>query len=71
MEDDAYFLVVLRYIHQNPIKAGMVRNIEQYKWSSFIEYLNKAILVDVDFPLDIFFNGDKEKALKSFIQFHE
>lgn len=71
VEDDAYFLAVLRYIHQNPIKAGMVRNIEQYKWSSFIEYLNKAILVDVDFPLDIFFNGDKEKALKSFIQFHE
>ncbi|ATW26765.1 REP-associated tyrosine transposase [Candidatus Formimonas warabiya] len=70
VEDDAYFFVVLRYIHQNPVKAGMVGSIEQYEWSSYNEYLYKAILVDVDFPLNMF-SDDKEKALKRFMQYHE
>lgn len=39
VEDDTYFLTVLRYIHQNPIKAGLVQDISQYKWSSYIHYL--------------------------------
>ena len=34
VEDDAYFLTVLRYIHQNPVKAGIIKNIDQYKYSS-------------------------------------
>ncbi|MDI9476674.1 MAG: transposase [Natronincolaceae bacterium] len=34
VEDDTYFLTVLRYIHQNPVKAGLVNNTEDYKWSS-------------------------------------
>ncbi len=37
VENDKYFLIVLRYIHQNPIKAGKARNIEEYKWSSYNE----------------------------------
>ncbi|AOY74651.1 transposase [Clostridium formicaceticum] len=31
---DDYFLIVLRYIHQNPIKAGVIERIEDYKWSN-------------------------------------
>lgn len=31
---DDYFLIVLQYIYQNPIKAGMIEIIECYKWSS-------------------------------------
>lgn len=36
---DEYFLVVLRYIHQNPIKAGIVKRIEDYRWSSYNAYI--------------------------------
>lgn len=32
VENDAYFLTVLRYIHQNPVKAGLTNKIESYKW---------------------------------------
>ena len=39
VESDEYLLTVLRYIHQNPIKAGMVKDISTYKWSSYIEYM--------------------------------
>jgi REP element-mobilizing transposase RayT len=31
VEDDKYLLVVLRYIHQNPIKAGIVEEAAKYK----------------------------------------
>lgn len=34
VEDDAYFVTVLRYIHANPVKAGLCRSAEQYRWSS-------------------------------------
>jgi len=29
---------LLRYIHQNPLKAGIVENINAYPWSSWTEY---------------------------------
>ena len=32
VNDDTYFLDVLRYICQNPVKAGLCRNITEYPW---------------------------------------
>jgi hypothetical protein len=55
VDSDAYFLAVLRYIHQNPLKAGMVKNIEDYKWSSFNAYFDtENILVETKFALGFF-----------------
>ena len=34
----AYFTVLLRYIHQNPVKAGIVENVKDYEYSSWGEY---------------------------------
>lgn len=34
VEDDVYLKTVLRYIHQNPVKAGMTSKPEAYQWSS-------------------------------------
>ena len=61
VEDDAYFLTVIRYIHQNPVKAGICRNIDEYKFSSYNEYINNATLVDTDFCLSII---DKEQFVE-------
>ena len=33
-----YFLRVLRYIHRNPVAAGMVQDMQDYPWSSYIDY---------------------------------
>jgi putative transposase len=38
IEDTRYFLTVLRYIHQNPVKSGMVSSISDYPWSSYHAY---------------------------------
>ena len=34
----AYFTVLLRYIHQNPLKAGLVEYVKNYEYSSWSEY---------------------------------
>jgi len=70
VEDDAYFLTVLRYIHQNPLKAGLTNNIDLYKWSSYKEYTSKTKMVNVDFTLALF-DKDKDKAIKKFIIFNK
>jgi putative transposase len=69
VEDNTYFLTVLRYIHQNPLKAGLCSNIQEYKWSSYHDYLNLDGFTDTDFALKIY-NLDKKKAVEHFIAFH-
>ena len=61
VEDEAYFLTVIRYIHQNPIKAGMCKKIDEYKFSSYNEYINNATLIDTEFCLAII---DKEQFIE-------
>ena len=69
VNSDEYFLTVLRYIHQNPIKAGMSKDIAKYKWSSYIEYIEKATLTDTDFALNIF-SQDRKTAIDLFDKFN-
>jgi REP element-mobilizing transposase RayT len=69
VENDEYFLTVLRYIHQNPIKAGMVKDISTYKWSSYNEYIKEAVVINKDFVLGLFSN-DKAKATELFCKFN-
>lgn len=33
IEDERYLLAVVRYIHNNPIKAGMIEKPADYEWS--------------------------------------
>jgi putative transposase len=38
IEDDSYILKCLEYIHNNPVRAGIVRRVEDYLWSSYNLY---------------------------------
>ena len=42
VEDDSHLLEVLRYIHRNPLKAGIVKLLSDYRWSSHQGYLSQA-----------------------------
>ncbi len=53
VEDDSYFLTVLRYIHQNPQKVGLCKEPDQYPWNSYQDYISKKGITDVDFALDL------------------
>lgn len=69
VEDDAYLVTVLRYIHQNPLKAGIERSIRKYPWSSYREYIGESDICDTAFPLGLFAK-DSQKALSLFKEFH-
>ena len=44
--DSSYFMTLFRYIHQNPVKAGLVSRAEEYEYSSWgNDYLGKSTLV--------------------------
>ncbi|SCM78957.1 transposase [uncultured Sporomusa sp.] len=51
VEDDGYLITVLKYIHNNPVKAGLVKSAKEYPWSSYHEYINSNNLIDVDLVL--------------------
>ena len=65
VEFEEYFLIVLRYIHQNPVKAGITQNVSNYLWSSYHEYDDQPYLIDIAFGLDVFSNV-REKAINLF-----
>ncbi len=69
VEDDTYFVVVLRYIFQNPLKAGIADKISNYKWTNYKDYTEVNKMTDKDFVLNMFNEMDKGKALKSFVEY--
>jgi len=38
VENDAYLLQLSYYIHRNPLRAGMVKRLADYPWSSYTAY---------------------------------
>jgi REP element-mobilizing transposase RayT len=68
VEDDGYFLTVLRYILQNPVKAGLTTNVSEYKWSSYNDYIQGDGITDIEFVLDIFALS-KEKSIERFTEY--
>ena len=41
IENDAYLLRLSCYIHRNPLRAGIVERLVDYKWSSYRFYAYK------------------------------
>jgi REP element-mobilizing transposase RayT len=42
VDTDAYWLALVRYIHRNPVEAGIVADCADYPWSSHSSYLGRA-----------------------------
>jgi len=62
VEGDSYFMTALRYIHHNPVKAGLCKKLEAYKFSSYKDYLKgKSGLVDVDFVFSMISRAEFER----------
>jgi putative transposase len=41
VRDQRDFLIKLRYLHRNPVKRGLVKDPEDWKWSSFRHYARR------------------------------
>ncbi|MGM0652459.1 MAG: REP-associated tyrosine transposase [Bacillota bacterium] len=68
IEDDRYLFAVLRYLHWNPIKAGIVKEIKDYKWSSDTFYRQgRSGLVDTEFIYNII-SDSHQIAIKEYLR---
>ncbi|SCZ05962.1 REP-associated tyrosine transposase [Alkaliphilus peptidifermentans] len=74
VESDEYLLAVVRYIHQNPVKAGIAKTPGEWKWSSCQSYYRKkpypVELLDMEYILCLF-SEDLTTALRRFIEYNE
>ena len=69
--NDSHLLQLVRYIHKNPVKAGMVKDTQDYEWSSYKGYLSYAkkwkwLHKDYIFSM---ITTEKRGRLKPFIEF--
>lgn len=69
VETSKYLMQVCRYIHQNPMKAKIL-NVDNYKWSSYKEYITKPYIVDTKILMKLF-GENKKDAVKNFIVYNK
>jgi putative transposase len=66
--DESYLFAVLRYIHWNPLKAGLCSDPKDYPWSSDACYRqNRSDIVDIDYILKIL-NPNRENSIRDYIR---
>ena len=41
IQEDNYLIILCKYIHYNPVKAAIVKNIDDWKYSNYLEYVGK------------------------------
>ncbi len=66
VEDGDYFVVLVNYIHRNPLHHGLVRHFSDWKYSSYRTFLsNKNTQIDRKEVLNYF------DSVADFIEYHE
>jgi REP element-mobilizing transposase RayT len=67
VETEQYYRTVLRYILQNPMKAGLEKCPGSYRWSSYLAYeKGKGAVTDTQYALDLF--GGREILMEFLAQ---
>ncbi len=63
VETEQYYKTVLRYIIQNPMKAGIESHPGTYRWSSYLAYeKGSGAITDTQYALELF--GSRENMLE-------
>ena len=70
IDADSYALVLSAYIHLNPLRAGIVKKLEDYPWSSYLDYVNlrKSTITDPSFILKLISNNHF-KAIRKYREY--
>jgi len=69
VREEKYILALLRYVHQNPVKAGACKRVEEYGWSSDSYYRKgKNGWVETSLVLEML-SKKQGIALKKYAQF--
>jgi len=66
VQDERYLISLIRYLHQNPVKAGICRSVGEYKWSSDVFYrTNNNSFVSIETVLDML-SKDRKEAINQY-----
>jgi putative transposase len=70
VDADSYLLELIRYIHLNPVRGGLVESPSRYRWSSHHAYLGTRSehWVTTDFALSMF-SADRARAVAAYCSF--
>ena len=66
--DQIQLYICLRYIHNNPVKAGIVKNAEEYIYSSYREFLYNTKIISRESVKLLF--GDVKDYKNLFVEIH-
>jgi hypothetical protein len=73
VDADAYALTLVRYIHRNPVEAGLGSHPQEYSWSSYLSYVGKLPKwkwLDTAWILQQL-HGEPSEAVRLFSEFHQ
>ncbi len=71
VDADSYLLQLVRYIHRNPLRAGLIDSLKRYAWSSHKGYLSSAARwswLHKDYVLSML-SRDKANRLRTYRHF--
>lgn len=69
IQKESYFMTVSRYIHLNPFKSGIIKNPEEYLYSSLYEYSGKKTRKIIDFNKVSNLIGNNNKTINEYLKF--
>ncbi len=71
VENDTYLLALVRYVHNNPLKAGLVSSLGGYQWSSYLSYVGSQNKIVNNNDVLKIFSEDLLQARYQFIDFSQ
>ena len=70
LDADSYLLELVRYIHLNPVRAGIVSQPADYPWNGHLSYLGKEVIPWLTTELVLSqFSAEISQARKSYYEF--
>lgn len=72
VDANTYLLGLVRYIHRNPIEAGLVKTLNRYPWSSHQGYLSNARKwqwLHKNVVLSSFSEHNKAESIRAYMEF--
>jgi REP element-mobilizing transposase RayT len=74
VDADEYAMELSRYIHLNPVRAGIVGKPEDHEWSSYRAYIGNSVAPDwlkSELILSGFGGKSREKNYRAFVENHQ
>jgi len=72
VDEDSYLLQLVRYVHCNPVRSGIVKNPDEYQWSSHMAYLGRISISWLTRTLVLSqFTKSQEEAIELYADFVE